>query len=152
MVGIGLHHKICHVLGGHFDVPHGASNSVILPHVVAFNAPAMPETAADIAGALGCEDPATGIFDLAARIDAPQSLRQFDVPQVKLRAVAEEVIARGTHNPRPISVESISALLEDAWAGRRPASMSDRREAPAMPTTNKQRPGGTDAGRTSNPH
>jgi len=152
VVGVGLQHKICHVLGGHFDVPHGASNSVILPHVVAFNAPAMAETATDIAGALGCEEPATGVFDLAARIDAPQSLRQFDVPQSKLRAVAEEVVARGTHNPRPISVENISLLLEDAWAGRRPASMSDRREAPAMPTTNKQRPGETDAGRATNPH
>jgi maleylacetate reductase len=151
MVGIGLHHKICHVLGGHFDVPHGASNSVILPHVVAFNAPAMPEIAADIADALGCNDPAAGIFDLAARIGAPQSLRQFDVPQSKLRAVAEQVVARGTHNPRPINAENISALLVDAWEGRRPASTSERRGAPAVPTTNKQRLGGADAGRAINP-
>jgi maleylacetate reductase len=119
LVGIGLHHKICHVLGGHFDVPHGASNSVILPHVVAFNAPAMPGIAADIAGALNGDDPAGSIFDLAARIGAPTSLRQLGVPQSGLRAVAEEVVARGTHNPRPITVQNVTALLMDAWVGHR---------------------------------
>jgi maleylacetate reductase len=123
MVGIGLHHKICHVLGGHFDVSHGASNSVILPHVVAFNAPAMPATAADIAGALNHDDAATGIFDLATRIGAPTSLRALGLPQSALGAVAAEVVAHGTHNPRPITIESISQLLDGAWHGRQPPGM-----------------------------
>src|SRR5262249_5986382 len=73
MVGIGLHHRICHVLGGRFGVPHGETNSVVLPHVVAFNAPAMPEIAGRIADALGTEDAAAGIFDLATAIGAPRS-------------------------------------------------------------------------------
>jgi maleylacetate reductase len=122
MVGIGLHHKICHVLGGHSDLPHGETNSVVLAHVVAFNAPAMPETAHAIAQALGVDDAAAGIFDLARRIGAPTSLRQLGLPQSALRGVAEEVVTRGTHNPRPISVENMTALLTEAWEGRRPAT------------------------------
>jgi alcohol dehydrogenase class IV len=124
MVGIGLHHKICHVLGGHFDVPHGASNSVILPHVVAFNAPAMPEIATDIATALSCGCAAQGIFDLATQIGAPTSLRELGVPQSGLRAAAEELVARGTHNPRPITTDNIHSLLARAWEGHVPEAMS----------------------------
>jgi alcohol dehydrogenase class IV len=120
MVGIGLHHKICHVIGGHFDVPHGDSNSVILPHVVAFNAPAMPDIAADIAGALGSRAAAEGIADIAARIGAPRSLRELGVPAAGLAAVASEVVAKGTHNPRPMTVEGIEALLAGAWEGKLP--------------------------------
>jgi maleylacetate reductase len=120
MVGIGLHHKICHVIGGHFDVPHGDSNSTVLPHVVAFNAPAMPDIAADIAAALGSRAAAEGIADLAQRIAAPRSLRALGVPATGLAAVAREVVARGTHNPRPITVDGIEALLAGAWEGKLP--------------------------------
>ncbi len=127
MVGIGLHHKICHVLGGLFDLPHGESNSVILPHVVAFNAPAMPAIAAEIADALGGEEAAAAIFDLARGIGAPQSLRQFGLAKADLHAVATEVASRAPHNPRPITIENMTALLTDAWEGREPVAQSDRR-------------------------
>lgn len=127
MVGIGLHHKICHVLGGHFDLPHGETNSVVLPHVVAFNAPAMPEIARDIATALGTPNAAGGIYDLAQRIGAPMSLRQLGLRQSDLAAVAEEVVARGTHNPRPIDSANIMALLAAAWDGRRPAGEDNQK-------------------------
>jgi maleylacetate reductase len=120
MVGIGLHHKICHIIGGHFDVPHGDSNSVILPHVIAFNAPAMPDIAADIAGALGSRAAAVGIADLAARIGAPRSLHALGIPATGLAAVAREVVAKGIHNPRPMTVEGIEALLDGAWEGKLP--------------------------------
>jgi maleylacetate reductase len=122
MVGIGLHHKICHVLGGHFDVAHGDSNSVILSQVVGFNAPAMPAIAADIGEALSGNDPGAAIFDLAERIGAPTSLRQLGVPRSGLHAVAEEVVARGTHSPRPITVEALAHLLDQAWHGQRPTA------------------------------
>jgi alcohol dehydrogenase class IV len=128
MVGIGLHHKICHVLGGHFGVPHGETNSVVLPHVVAFNAPAMP----DIAGKIGAADAATGIFDLAARIGAPRSLRELGLPRNALAAVAQEVVSRGTHNPRPITADSLRRLLDDAWNGRRPYDTAALEPAPAL--------------------
>jgi maleylacetate reductase len=121
LVGIGLHHKICHVLGGRFGVPHGESNSIILPHVVAFNESHMPSVAADIANALGSISAAGGIFDLAVRIGVPSSLRDLGLPRADLDAVAQEVVAKGTHNPRPITVDNIRELLIGAWEGRLPA-------------------------------
>jgi maleylacetate reductase len=127
MVGIGLHHKICHALGGHFDLPHGETNSVILPHVVAFNAPGMPEIIRDIENALGARDAVAAIFELADRIGAPSSLRELGLHQSDLRPIAEEVVATGVHNPTPITVDNIAALLTSAWAGRRP--INDRRPA-----------------------
>jgi maleylacetate reductase len=145
MVGIGLHHKICHVLGGHFELPHGETNSVVLPHVVAFNAPAMPEIASDIASALVVQDAATGIFDLANRLGALTSLRQLGLRKSDLRPVAEEVVARGTHNPRPISAEHITAVLASAWEGRRPGSdpsSSSKRDYDLI-APNKNSQGGT---------
>jgi maleylacetate reductase len=127
MVGIGLHHKICHALGGHFDLPHGETNSVILPHVVAFNAPGMPAIISDIENALGARDAVAAIFELADRIGAPSSLRELGLHQSDLRPIAEEVVATGVHNPTPITVDNIAALLTSAWAGRRP--INDRRPA-----------------------
>jgi maleylacetate reductase len=120
MVGIGLHHRICQVLGGHFGVPHGETNSVVLPHVVAFNAPAMPEIADRIADALGTADAATGIFDLAETIGAPRSLRELGLPRDALAAVAQEVVARDIHNPGPVTADGVVRLLDGAWHGRRP--------------------------------
>lgn len=136
LVGIGLHHKICHVLGGHFGVPHGESNSIILPHVVAFNTPQMPDIAADIANALGSTDAADGIFALAARIGAPSSLRDLGLPRADLDAVAQEVVAKGSHNPRPITLDNIRELLIDAWEGR-PASNAEKKNVQKDEITNQ---------------
>jgi alcohol dehydrogenase class IV len=126
MVGIGLHHKICHVLGGHFGVPHGETNSVLLPHVVAFNAAAMPDMARAIGAAMGVADAAIGIFELGARIGTPRSLHELGLPRDALAAVAQEVVSRGTHNPRPITADGILRLLDDAWHGRRPQPLGSR--------------------------
>jgi maleylacetate reductase len=120
MVGIGLHHKICHVLGGHFDLPHGETNSVILPHVVAFNAPALPGVINDVARAIGTSDVVAATFALAERIGAPTSLRELGLAYSDLDPVAEEIAANATVNPRPVSADDIRALLRDAWEGRRP--------------------------------
>ena len=122
MVGIGLHHKICHILGGHFGIPHGESNSVVLPHVVAFNTPHMPDVAADIAQALQSANAAPGICDLAARIGVPSSLRSLGLPRGDLAAIAAEVVAKPPSNPRSITQENIHRLLNHAWEGQLPAS------------------------------
>lgn len=121
MVGIGLHHKICHVIGGHFDLPHGETNSVVLPYVVAFNAPAMPAIADDIAHALGSNDAVHAIFELAARIGVPGGLSALGLSRSDLLPIAREIVAKNIQNPRPVTLENISALLAKAWAGERPA-------------------------------
>lgn len=116
MVGIGLHHKICHILGGNFDIAHGDSNSVMLPHVVAFNAPAIPTVAAEIAATLGARDAAGGISDLARKIGAPTSLGELGVPICKLEPIARQIVAKEIYNPRPIDLENILMLLKAAWS------------------------------------
>lgn len=117
MVGIGLHHRICHVLGGRFGVPHGEANSVVLPHVAAFNLPALPADIAAVARALHRADAVAGLFELAESLGAPRSLRELGLPRDQLDAVAREVLAKPLHNPQPVNFESVRALLDQAWFG-----------------------------------
>lgn len=121
--GSGLHHKICHVLGGSFDLPHAQTHAVVLPHVLAYNAAAAPAAADRIAGALGTEDAVTGLLGLYDDLHAPRSLRDLGMPADGIPEVAA-VVAEGAPagNPRPVTAESIAALLRRAWAGDRPVS------------------------------
>ena len=73
--GGGIHHKICHVLGGAYDLPHAETHTVILPQAVAFNEGAIPEVMQRVARALGAEDAAAGLYDLARSIRAPPPSR-----------------------------------------------------------------------------
>jgi alcohol dehydrogenase class IV len=70
-VGMALHHKLCHVLGGSFELPHPETHTVVLPHAAAYNASAAPDAMTRVAAALGASDAARGLRDLAARIGAP---------------------------------------------------------------------------------
>lgn len=120
--GSGMHHKICHVLGGAYDLPHAPMHAVVLPHVLAYNAPAAPDAARRIADALGAEDPIDGIVDLYDRLDAPRSLADLGLAEADLpeavRLVAEAV---PSSNPRPVDLDALESLLRDAWVGRPPA-------------------------------
>jgi alcohol dehydrogenase class IV len=119
--GSGLHHKICHILGGAFDLPHAATHSVLLPHVLAFNAPAAPAVLARLTQAFGAADPVAALADLIRRLGAPTALRELGMPEEGVDAVVEQVVAAvPSGNPRPVSAEAIRALLADAWAGRAP--------------------------------
>jgi len=120
MVGIALHHRICHVLGGHFGLPHGESNSVILPYVVAYNAVAAPEAMAAIRRSLKASDAAAGVCELAGRIGAPQSLKELGMAPDGLLTAAEETVATLSYNPRSVSVGEIHELLRAAYEGRPP--------------------------------
>ena len=117
---MALHHKLCHVLGGSFDLPHAETHCVILPHAVAFNAPAVPDAMARAARALGGGDPAGKLFDLARNAGAPTALRDIGMPQSGLDRAADLAVANPYWNPRPFSRDDIRALLDDAWHGRRP--------------------------------
>ncbi|HVM81948.1 MAG TPA: maleylacetate reductase [Stellaceae bacterium] len=121
LVGIGLHHKICHVLGGKFGAPHGETNSVMLAQVVAFNAPYMPEVMSDLRAATGGADPAAAIFDLAKRMGAPVSLEALGIDPEGLEAAARDAVAQTVSNPRPLDAAGVHALLREAWHGRRPS-------------------------------
>jgi maleylacetate reductase len=120
-VGMALHHKLCHTLGGTFDLPHAETHTVILPHVAAFNTDAAPAALARVARALGVEHAASGLFDLASRLAAPTSLKEIGMSESNLDDAAEIAVSAPYWNPRPIDKEAIRALLDDAFHGRRPS-------------------------------
>ncbi len=119
-VGMALHHKLCHVLGGSFDLPHAETHAVVLPHAVAYNAPAAPAAMASIARAIVVADAAGGLFDLARRLGAPGSLREIGMPESGLDEAADLASASPYWNPRPVDRAGLRALLDAAWHGRRP--------------------------------
>jgi maleylacetate reductase len=120
-VGMSLHHKLCHVLGGTFDLPHAETHTVILPHAAAYNAAAAPVALSRAARALGVKDAAGALFDLAARHGAPTSLRQLGMSASDLDKAADAAIESAYWNPRPVERGSIRSLLDDAYHGRRPS-------------------------------
>lgn len=116
--GSGLHHKICHVLGGKFDLPHAQTHAVVLPYVLAFNAPAAPEASERIASALGGTDAVSGLASLRERLDAPKALRDYGMQQSGIEAAALDVVeAAPADNPTPVTIDNITTLLTAAWEG-----------------------------------
>lgn len=118
-VGMALHHKICHTLGGSFDTPHAETHAVMLPHTVAFNATAAAAELAPVAeifgGSIG-----GGLWDFAKAIGAPLSLKEFGLSEADLDRAASIAVENPYWNPRPIDKTSIRSLLQDAFEGRRP--------------------------------
>jgi len=119
-VGMGLHHKLCHTLGGTFGLPHADTHTVVLPHAMAYNAPAAPEAMARIARALGTPDAPTGVYDLIRRVGGPTSLRDLGMAEADLDRAAELATAQPYPNPRELTRSGLADLLGDAWHGRRP--------------------------------
>ncbi|GGG18933.1 maleylacetate reductase [Rhodococcoides trifolii] len=120
--GSGLHHKICHVLGGMFDLPHAQTHAVVLPHVLAFNAPNAPDAAARVAAAFDTHDSVTGLVDLYRRLDAPRSLQELGMPRDGIPQATKAVLAVAPpSNPTPVTEQNITALLEAAWKGTDPS-------------------------------
>lgn len=124
-VGMALHHKLCHTLGGSFNLPHAEVHTVVLPHALAFNAAAAPQAMARIARALGVTGGApAALFDLAQRCGAPVSLRAIGMPEGDLERAADIAVSNPYWNPRPFGREQkgdIRALLQRAFDGVRPA-------------------------------
>ncbi len=120
---MGLHHKLCHVLGG-LGLPHAEVHAVILPHVAAFNSTAAPEAMTRLARALGVSDAPAGLRTLAVRVGAPTSLAALGMKESDLDRAAALATENPYENPRPASRAAVRALLGDAFAGS-PANTSD---------------------------
>ncbi|MEP6567587.1 MAG: maleylacetate reductase [Mesorhizobium sp.] len=118
-VGMALHHKICHTLGGSFDMPHAETHAVMLPHTIGFNAVAVPELLEPVARLFG-GGPGGGLHDFARSVGAPLTLSELGLKQVDLDRAAEIATQNPYWNPRPFDRAAIRALLQDAWEGRRP--------------------------------
>ncbi|MGO7970751.1 maleylacetate reductase [Rhizobium ruizarguesonis] len=120
-VGMALHHKLCHTLGGSFDLPHAETHTVVLPHALAYNAPAIPEVIEKLRDVLGHQDPAVALFELAGRIGAPRSLRAIGMPEHGVDVATERALANPYWNPQPLERDGIRALIARAFAGDAPA-------------------------------
>ena len=116
--GAGMHHKICHVLGGTFNLPHAPTHAVVLPYVAAYNTTADPDSEARITEALGTPHAAAGLWDLAREVGAPGSLGEIGFTEGDVELAAELAMAAiPDSNPRPVTRESVATLLWSALRG-----------------------------------
>jgi alcohol dehydrogenase class IV len=119
-VGMALHHKLCHTLGGTFNLPHAETHAAVLPHALAYNASAAPQAMARIARAIGREDAATGLFELAGEIGVQRSLRELGMREQDIDRAAGIAVTNPYWNPRAVEREAIRGLIARAWAGVAP--------------------------------
>ncbi len=122
-VGMALHHKLCHTLGGTLNLPHAEVHTVVLPHAIAFNAQFAPEAMKRISRALHHHDAALGLYQLAKDNGAPVALRDIGMKREDIARVAQIAVQNPYWNPRPVNVEAegaLRALLQRAWSGDPP--------------------------------
>lgn len=118
-VGMSLHHKLCHTLGGSFDLPHAETHAILLPHSAHYNARAAAAELRPLAelfeGRIGA-----GLYDFAKSLGAPLALKELGMTEAQLDEAADLAVKNPYWNPRPVEREAIRALLQDAWEGARP--------------------------------
>lgn len=120
-VGMALHHKLCHTLGGSFDLPHAETHTIVLPHALAYNSPSVPEAMHILRNVLKNDDPAGALFDLGRAINAPASLREIGMPEDGIVKAADQAVENPYWNPRPLKRDELRELIARAWSGERPA-------------------------------
>jgi len=120
-VGMALHHKLCHTLGGSFNLPHAETHTVVLPHAIAYNRIAAPQAMRLAAEALGADDAARGLYELARRLRAPDSLRDIGMRESDVPRAVDLAMLSPYYNPRPLEHAAIRKLLDNAYHGREPA-------------------------------
>ena len=120
-VGMALHHKLCHTLGGTFNTPHAETHAIMLPHTAAFNAVAVPDLLAPVAETFG-GSVGGGLWDFAKALNSPLALRDLGLTEADLDRAAEIATENPYWNPRPIDLTSVREILQQAWEGNRPAS------------------------------
>jgi maleylacetate reductase len=120
-VSMGLHHKLCHTLGGSFNLPHAEVHTVVLPHALAYNAEHAANAMVRVGRAIGHRDAARGLFELAQRYGAPTSLKAIGMPADGLDRAADLAVQNTYPNPRPLERGALRDLLQRAFDGAPPA-------------------------------
>ncbi|MBU3081584.1 maleylacetate reductase [Acinetobacter baumannii] len=121
-VGMAIHHKLCHTLGGSFNLPHAPTHTVVLPHAIAYNEEAAPEAMNRIKRALGANGStaANALFNLIKTLEGPISLKELGLTEPDLDKATEIALANPYWNPKPIEKNAIRALLQNAYEGNSP--------------------------------
>lgn len=117
---MGLHHKLCHVLGGTFGLPHAETHTVVLPYVLAHNAPAAPAALTALGRALDTDDAPYALWELSGRLGAPRSLAELGLKEADLAVAADAATGQAYPNPREVTAEGVRAVLRAAYEGGRP--------------------------------
>lgn len=117
LVGMSVHHKLCHVLGGTFNLPHADTHTIVLPHALAYNAPNVPDAMAKLARALGHDDAVEGLNVLLTKLKVKRGLKEVGMPEDGIDKAADLAVKNPYWNPRPIEREPIRELIRRAWAG-----------------------------------
>jgi maleylacetate reductase len=110
---MGLHHRLCHVLGGTFGLPHAPTHAALLPHVVAFNASSAPGAMARAARALGA-DPVSALHGLNRSLGVVANLGVLGLRPEDIEKAATRAVAQPYANPRPATLEDVRGILEAA--------------------------------------
>lgn len=118
-VGMALHHKLCHTLGGGLNLPHAETHAIILPHATAYNDTGQLQPLADL---MGGETAGQALFDFAHALGAPQALQDLGVLETDLDRMADLGSQTPYPNPREITRDGIRQLLQDAFEGRPPTN------------------------------
>ncbi len=119
-VGMAVHHKICHTLGGSFDLPHADIHCLMIPYSAAYNRDAAPAAMARVARALNAADGPSALFDLMHKVGRIKSLAELGLSETDLDKAAEIAVQKPYYNPRPITRNGIRDMLQQAWEGDAP--------------------------------
>lgn len=114
---MGIHHKICHTLGGLYDLPHAQTHAILLPYALTYNAPAIPDALRQLARAMRTDSAVGALMDLEGRCGIPLALRDIGMPKEGIERAVEETLANPYDNPRPIESAPLREILSRAWAG-----------------------------------
>ena len=114
---MSLHHKLCHILGGTFDLPHAETHTVLLPYVAAFNLPAAPAAEQALRRALATDDVPGHLARTSVELGAPRSLADLGLTQGDVDEVIGQAVGRPYANPRPVTSDALRFLLTAALNG-----------------------------------
>lgn len=118
-VGMSLHHKLCHTLGGSFNLPHAETHTIVLPHALAYNAPEIQGVMSQLAEVLpGSDGDATkGLNALLDTLQVKRGLKEFGMKEQDVDKAADIAVSNPYWNPRKVEREGIRELIRRAWAG-----------------------------------
>lgn len=119
-VGMALHHKLCHTLGGTFNLPHADTHTIVLPHALAYNSSHTPQAMERIRRALNGQHASQAVYDLARDNGAPVALKSLGVSGKDMDKACEIALQNQYPNPRPLERRALRQLLQNAWEGVRP--------------------------------
>jgi maleylacetate reductase len=114
---MSLHHKLCHILGGTFDLPHATTHTVLLPYVAAFNLPSAPAAERALSRALSTDDVPGHLARTSVELGAPRSLADIGLTQDDVDEVIGQAVDRPYANPRPVTSDALRPLLTAALNG-----------------------------------